>query len=72
MFSACLLAGFFVEGGKMVTGFDEPATGRQLHTIALLCMKHKIKEPVEERGLTKGEAGRLIRRLAGYQPSERR
>jgi hypothetical protein len=31
-------------------------------------MEHKIKEPIEERAMTKGEAGKLIRRLS----SERR
>ena len=47
----------------MTTRLDEPATGRQLHTIALLCMKHRIKELLEERAVTKGQAGKLIRRL---------
>ena len=41
----------------------EPATGRQLRTIALLCMGLKVKEPLEERPMTMGEAGRLIRDL---------
>ncbi len=52
----------------MTTRLDEPATGRQLHTIALLCMKLRITELLEERAMTKGQAGKLIRRLA----SERR
>ena len=42
---------------------NEPATGHQLHTITLLCMANKIKEPLEEKPMTKGEAGILIRRL---------
>jgi hypothetical protein len=52
----------------MTTRLDEPATGRQLHTIALLCMKLRIRDPLEEGKMTKGEAGKLVRRLA----SERR
>jgi hypothetical protein len=52
----------------MTTRLDEPATDRQLHTIALLCMKLRIKELLEEKPMTKGQAGKLIRRL----PSERR
>jgi hypothetical protein len=48
----------------MPTRLDEPATGRQLHTITLLCMRLRIKEPLEERAMTKGQAGKLIRRLA--------
>ena len=48
----------------MTTRLDEPATGRQLHIIALLCMKLRIKELLEEKAMTKGEAGKLIRRLA--------
>jgi len=51
----------------MSTRLDEPATGRQLRLIAVLCMKHGISEPVEEKPLTKGEAGRLIRRLTGQR-----
>ena len=45
----------------MTTRLDEPATGRQLHAIALLCMKHRIQELLEERKMTKGQAGKLIR-----------
>jgi len=48
----------------MESRLDEPATGRQLHIVALLCIKHRIREPIEERPMTKGEAGKLIRRLA--------
>ena len=46
-----------------MTGYDEPATGRQLHTIACLCLARGIKELVEDRPMTIGEAGLLIRRL---------
>lgn len=41
----------------------EPATGKQLHTIAALCQKLRIREPLEEQRMTMGEAGYLIRRL---------
>lgn len=43
--------------------YDEPATGKQLHLIACLCQACGIREPVEERKMTVGEAGVLIRRL---------
>ena len=46
-----------------MTGYDEPATGRQLHTIACLCLARGIKELVEDRHMTIGEAGQFIRRL---------
>ena len=39
------------------------ATGRQKTVIARLCMALKIKDPLEERGMTQAEAGRLIREL---------
>jgi hypothetical protein len=52
----------------MATRLDEPATGRQLHTITLLCMKLRIRELLEEKQMTKGQAGKLVRKLA----SERR
>ena len=39
------------------------ATPRQKRTIALLCMALGIKERLEERPMSKGEAGRLIREL---------
>ena len=42
----------------------EPATARQRLIITRLCMKLKIKEPLEERVMTVAEAGRLIRELA--------
>jgi len=41
----------------------EPATARQRLIITRLCMKLKIKEPLEERAMTMAEAGRLIREL---------
>ncbi len=44
---------------------SEWATGNQLHTIAILCSKLRIKESLEERKMTMGEAGRLIRKLKG-------
>ena len=46
-----------------VSGYGEPATGRQLHTIALLCVANSIRESLEDRHMTIGEAGLLIRRL---------
>lgn len=42
----------------------EPATARQRWLITRLCMKLKIKEPLEEKVMTMAEAGRLIRELA--------
>ena len=39
------------------------ATPRQKHTIALLCNLLRISYPIEEREMTKGEAGTYIRRL---------
>jgi len=41
----------------------EPATARQRLLITRLCMKLKIKEPLEEKVMTQAEAGRLIREL---------
>jgi len=41
----------------------EPATSKQLVTIARLCMKLKVKEPLEEYPMTQAQAGRLIREL---------
>lgn len=40
-----------------------PATARQLLLITRLCMALHITEPVEERVMSMGEAGRLIRQL---------
>ena len=51
-----------------MTGYDVPATGHQLHTIAILCMSAGIHEPIEDQPMTVGEAGIMIRRLS----SERR
>jgi len=42
----------------------EPATARQRIIITRLCMKLKIKEPLEEKPMTQAEAGRLIRELS--------
>jgi len=44
---------------------NEPATGHQLHTIAVLCQILGILDPIEEARLTMGEAGIIIRRLYG-------
>jgi len=41
----------------------EPATDRQRLIITRLCMKLKIREPLEEKVMTIAEAGRLIREL---------
>jgi len=43
--------------------YSDPATGRQLHTIACLCQALGIADPLEEQPMTIGEAGILIRRL---------
>jgi len=48
------------------------ATGRQLHTIAILCMAHGIPEPLEEHPMTIGEAGKLIRRLTSEKAKVRK
>jgi len=40
-----------------------PATARQLLLITRLCMALRINELVEERVMSRGEAGRLIRQL---------
>jgi len=48
---------------KQSSQLYEPATGRQKLLITRLCMKLKIKEPLEERTMTMAEAGRLIRDL---------
>lgn len=40
---------------------SEPATPQQRRKIAQLCMALKIREPIEDKPMTKGEAGRLIR-----------
>jgi len=41
----------------------EPASDRQRWLITRLCMKLKIKDPLEEKVMTMAEAGSLIRRL---------
>jgi len=48
---------------KQSSQLYEPATARQRLLISRLCMKLKIKEPLEERVMTQAEAGRLIREL---------
>ena len=48
---------------KQSSQLYQPATSRQILTITRLCMKLKIKEPLEERKMTVAEAGKLIRKL---------
>lgn len=43
--------------------YSRPPTPAQLHYIASLCARLKIKTPYEEEVKTFGEAGRLIREL---------
>jgi hypothetical protein len=50
------------------SSWNLPPTDRQTRAIALLCVKLRIKELLEESSMTKGQAGKLIRRPA----SERR
>lgn len=40
--------------------WDEPATGKQLHTIAKLCIYHGIEEQLEDRPMTRQGARSLI------------
>lgn len=47
-------------------------TAAQAVAIVKLCLALGIKEPLEERPMTKGEAGRLIRELAGRLRAERK
>lgn len=42
---------------------DYDATGPQKRAITRLCMALGISEPIEEKQMTSGEAGRLIREL---------
>lgn len=42
---------------------QEPPTARQCRYITILCMQLGIKEPLEDKVSTRGEAGRLIREL---------
>lgn len=44
-----------------------PSTFRQRRLIAILCAKLGLKEPLEERVMTFGEAGRLIRELEAQE-----
>lgn len=48
------------------------ATGRSKTLIAQLCMALKIREPLEERPMTQGEAGKIIRQLGALVTAERR
>jgi len=56
-----------LEEMKQSAQLYEPATGRQRLIIARLCMKLKIREPLEEKVMTMAEAGRLIRKLLGKE-----
>lgn len=40
------------------------ATSTQIRTIAKLCSILRVKEPLEERSMTSGEAGLIIRQLS--------
>ena len=44
--------------------YSEPATAQQKRKIAQLCQALHIKEALEERPMTLGEAGILIRELS--------
>lgn len=50
----------------------DDATARQCIAIARLCIALNIKEPLEQRPMTKGYAGRLIRELYTELRSRRR
>lgn len=47
------------------------ATGRQKILIAQLCMALKIREPIEERPMSYGVAGELIRNMCYHIKMER-
>ena len=47
-----------------------PATARQLLIITRLCMAIRITELVEERVMSRGEAGKLIRKLMEQKKGE--
>ena len=55
----------------VITGYNEPATGHQLHAIACLCQANGIRELLEDNKMTIGEAGLLIRRLCSEQHNRR-
>lgn len=48
------------------------ATARQKIVIARLCMALRITDPVEERPMSKGEAGLLIRGMLTEVKARRR
>ena len=50
----------------------EPATPRQIRAVTKLCQGLKIKEPLEERPMTVGGAGRLIRELTNLKRGRRK
>ena len=51
---------------------DEPCTAAQCVAICRLCMRLDIKEPLEQRMMSRGEAGRLVRELAMQAREKRR
>lgn len=55
----------------MMTIRQEDYTAAQGIAITKLCMALGIKEPLEEKPMTKGEAGRLIRELAAQCRAQR-
>lgn len=48
---------------KQSSQLYEPASDRQRLLIMKLCVRLRIKEPLEERVMTMAEAGRMIREL---------
>ena len=56
---------------RRVTASEEPPTPAQIRYIALLCQQLHIKEPLEERVKTRGEAGVLIRQLKAQKERTR-
>lgn len=50
---------------------DNPATGKQLHAIAVLCLALGERKPLEDEPMTIGQAGRLYRELAAEQRGRR-
>jgi hypothetical protein len=47
------------------------ATARQKIAIARLCMALRIAEPIEEKRMSRGEAGRLIRLMVAEVKAQR-
>lgn len=61
-----------IKPGKLGGIVDYDATGPQKRKITGLSMGLGIKDPIEERQMTFGEAGRLIRRLGAQMRARRR